>query len=346
MSFYIKRNQKELGPYSDKDIKTMFKKGLLLTRDQIRHQNTKKYISIEFFFKINNINIDQNKESFKNVIGNIFKIGSLHINPFKYLNKGNSENELNYIFLWVVLTPVISLFFSSIPELTYFIYGVYFSSLWTLIIYKLISTKQNNLRETFLILLGTILISWSSITLFHRTPIWYILKENIDNGQFMLKLISMILGVGLVEETLKQIMIFRYIYVNKKITQLRTAIFYGMISGLSFGIIEGVEYQLTLNKTLDLDNNYFYNIIRLTSLPFFHAIWSGIGSYLLSLSFIDLKFKYSLRILAILLPSILHSFYNIFGISILGIFVIILSSLILTTCLTKSNYIGENLNKT
>ena len=118
-----------------------------------------------------------------------------------------------------------------------------------------------------------------------------------------------------------------------------------MIAGLSFGILEGYEYQLTVNKTLDADNNYFLNVIRLTSLPFFHAIWSGIGAYFASLSFIELKFKYSFRIMGLVIPSILHSLYNVFGLNLFGISVIIISSLIFIVFLTRSNLVGEHLNK-
>jgi len=154
----------------------------------------------------------------------------------------------------------------------------------------------------------------------------------------------MLLGVAIIEELIKQIFVYNVIYRNRNVTLPRTAIFYGMIAGLSFGILEGYEYQLTVNKTLDIDNNYFLNIIRLTSLPFFHAIWAGIGAYFASLSFIELKFKYSFRIMGLIIPSILHTFYNIFNLNILGISVVVISSLIFIVYLTKSNLVSKHLN--
>ena len=154
----------------------------------------------------------------------------------------------------------------------------------------------------------------------------------------------MLLGVAIIEELIKQIFVYNVIYRNKNVTLPRTAIFYGMIAGLSFGILEGYEYQLTVNKTLDIDNNYFLNIIRLTSLPFFHAIWAGIGAYFASLSFIELKFKYSFRIMGLIIPSILHTFYNIFNLNIFGLSVVVISSLIFIVYLTKSNLVSKHLN--
>ena len=124
------------------------------------------------------------------------------------------------------------------------------------------------------------------IYLFHETSLWAIFKDNMYSSNLILSFFSMLFGVAIIEELIKQIFVYYVIYKNRNVTLPRTAIFYGMIAGLSFGILEGYEYQLTVNKTFDVDNNYFLNIIRLTSLPFFHAIWAGIGAYFASLSFI------------------------------------------------------------
>lgn len=62
----------------------------------------------------------------------------------------------------------------------------------------------------------------------------------------------------------------------------QTVVFYGMMSGLGFGIYEGVNYQMNLNRTQGIDQAYFLNIARLTSLPFLHAVWSGLVGYFIS----------------------------------------------------------------
>ena len=147
------------------------------------------------------------------------------------------------------------------------------------------------------------------INIFHSTSIW---KEqiapNLHSKNLISSFICMFFGVAIIEELLKQIYVYFFIVQNKSVTYPRSAIFYVMVAGLAFGRYEGVEYQMTFNKTLDANKNYFYNIIRLSSLPFFHAIWAGIGGYFVSLSFIQLKYKYSFRITGLLLPAILHTF--------------------------------------
>ena len=343
--FFIKRNRNEFGPYNDKQIKLGYASGNILKRDLIRHDKTDKYISVVEFLKINKIQLKQNEESFLDVFFNLIKLKSVFVNPFKYLKRGGDENTILYFFLGILLIPVIAAFsFSSTPIISYYIYGLYFASIWALILYKLIAPRQASLKAALTISLSTIIISVILIKLFHDTIIWTKISGYLSSENLILSFTSMFFGVAIIEELLKQLFVYLVIFRERHVTMPRAAIFYGMIAGLSFGIFEGVEYQLTFNKTLDVNSNYFLNIIRLTSLPFFHAIWSGIGAYFASLSFVELNYKYSLRIMGLLIPSILHALYNISGINILGISTIIISSILLTVYLTKSDLVGKKLN--
>lgn len=342
--FYIKRNTKEYGPFSADKVKEGCDSGNIILRDLIRHKNTQKYITIAEFLKLNNIQIQQTEEQIDEVFFNIFKLQSVFINPFKYLNSSIKENAIIYILLAIVLIPVLALYTSGIPMLSYSIYGLYFASIWGLILYKIIATKQTDLKIILIISITTILASIFSIELFHQTSIWSVFDKLIYSNNIILKFFAMLFGVAILEEALKQVFVYVTIIRDKKVILPRTAILYGMIAGLSFGIFEGIEYQMNLNKSFSVDVNYFTNIIRITSLPFFHAIWAGIGAYFISLSFIELKYKYSFRIMGLFIPSLLHALYNTFGLNVFGIAIIILSSILLTVYLTKSDMVGKQLN--
>lgn len=342
--FYIKRNTIEYGPFSADKVKAGCDSGNIILRDLIRHKNTQKYITIAEFLKLNNIQIQQTEEQIDEVFFNIFKLQSVFINPFKYLNSSIKENEIIYILLAIVLIPVLALYTSGIPMLSYSIYGLYFASIWGLILYKIIATKQTDLKIILIISITTILASIFSIELFHQTSIWSVFDKLIYSNNIILKFFAMLFGVAILEEALKQVFVYVTIIRDKKVILPRTAILYGMIAGLSFGIFEGIEYQMNLNKSFSVDVNYFTNIIRITSLPFFHAIWAGIGAYFISLSFIELKYKYSFRIMGLFIPSLLHALYNTFGLNVFGIAIIILSSILLTVYLTKSDMVGKQLN--
>jgi RsiW-degrading membrane proteinase PrsW (M82 family) len=68
-------------------------------------------------------------------------------------------------------------------------------------------------------------------------------------------------------------------------------LFYGLMAGLGFGIYEGINYQTSYNFRFAIDaagyrdratyaaEYYLLNLIRLTTLPFLHAIWTGMAGY-------------------------------------------------------------------
>ncbi len=63
------------------------------------------------------------------------------------------------------------------------------------------------------------------------------------------------------------------------------------------------------------------NIARLTSLPFLHAVWSGISSYFISFAFLYPTKRYSMWLLALFIPALLHGLYDVFTWSLIGLFI-------------------------
>lgn len=343
--FYIKTNIREFGPYDAKQIKQSFAEEVLLKKVLIRQQNTAKYISVTEFLQINNLTICQEKERFQDVFKNLFSTQKVFLNPFKYLSLGLKENIIIYIFSAIVLIPVLAILFADLPIFSYILYGFYFATIWVIILYKTIGISQVRFKNIFQIIVGTIIVSAISIYLFQSGFFWRKIELMITSKNIFYNFFGIFLEVSIIEEILKQLFVYVVIFKNKQITIVRTAIFCGMIAGLTFGIIECVEYKVPINKKLGIDQNYFYNIIRLTSLPFFHAIWAGIGAYFISLIFMILKFKYTLRVLGLLIPSLLHALYNIFGLNLMGVLIIVFSTVLLTVYLTKSDFVGKKLNK-
>ena len=171
-------------------------------------------------------------------------------------------------------------------------------------------------------------------------PLYFFLEDE----SILLRLIGYIFGVGLFEEALKLVPVFWVIYKARHPIFPKTAVFYGLISGIAFGVIEGVTYQITLNKTLEYDASFFLNIARLTTLPFLHSIWTAIGAYFISFSFLFPKKRFSLRITALLLPIVLHGLYDVFTWSIFGLMVCYLSAVLLILYIEKVRDFQKNLN--
>ena len=142
-----------------------------------------------------------------------------------------------------------------------------------------------------------------------------------DNNSFIERVIGFTFGVGVFEELIKIFPVFLFLKYAKEPQLPQTMVFYGLISGIGFGVFEGVMYQITVNSKLEYNESFFLNIARLTSLPFLHSIWSGISAYFLAFSFINPTKRYSLWILAIMIPAILHGLYDVFTWSLVGLFI-------------------------
>lgn len=82
------------------------------------------------------------------------------------------------------------------------------------------------------------------------------------------------------------------------------------MSGIAFGVFEGVQYQITVNAQQTYDVSFFLNIARLTSLPFLHACWCGIAGYFLSFSNLYPKYRRGLYTLALCVPAVIHGLYD------------------------------------
>lgn len=145
----------------------------------------------------------------------------------------------------------------------------------------------------------------------------------------------MLFGVALHEELCKAAVILWLVRRPGSILMPQTVVFYGMISGLGFGIYEGVNYQQTVNRQQGVDTAYFLNVARLTSLPFLHAIWTGIAAYFIAFAGLVPKKRFGLWVIAIVTPAILHGFYNLCGWNILGLSFGLLSVILLMTYLSN-----------
>jgi len=143
-----------------------------------------------------------------------------------------------------------------------------------------------------------------------RTPM-------VESANILVSLPSMVIFVGLFEETTKALALFGIGLFSKPLPALRVFVFYGLISGLGFGIYEGISYQTGTNvaavvNTGDIGAYYLSNVLRLTSAPFFHAVWTAIAAFLIWFGFRFPKRRLGFFALAILVPAILHGVYDAF----------------------------------
>lgn len=172
-----------------------------------------------------------------------------------------------------------------------------------IIIGILIYLNRNHKQPTWLIVLailsGIITVSLAYVFNYFAADILGWAKADQTANKIYLNFDAMY-GVGLVEESLKMLILFFFIRKNKHCHSPFTGVFYGALIGLSFAIVE------------NLLSGYITNIVRcFTSVPLHMGVGVLMGYYM-SLSDLnkDSSNKRFLDYKAIFIPAIIHGTYN------------------------------------
>ena len=308
-----------LGPFNIDEIAEFVHSGLILKRDYAYNiEIPDDFKSVEFFLKKHGKEVSVEHKG--NVFSQIKEIGQELIVPSTIFTKEPWKKD-KHLFILSLVGLTLSGLIAIAPLLSaytlFYCIALYFSTIWGLFFYYLFKTEQVKFKTTILLFFATQIIT---------TLIFFVFNIGVlnpfeglyDTGNVILSLISCILGIGVIEEFIKVLPVFLIIYFSKNVIKPQTAVFYGLMSGIAFGVYEGVNYQLGPNFQMLLENDiseayvfsYLSNIARLTSLPFLHAIWCGIASYFVAFAFLYPRFRIALYSLAIFVPAIIHGLYD------------------------------------
>ena len=258
------------------------------------------------------------------------KIGSDLIFPKEALTKRQWMNDKTLLVLALVgLFPTCMLLL-PMPEIgVFYVMALYFSCIWGLFFYYLFKTPQVTLKTTISVFFLTqlfVFVVWDVFGLVRFNPFY-----SLTASPFPIDLLGFVFGVGVTEEFGKMVPLLIINRKSKEPLYPRTLVFYGLMSGIAFGVFEGVQYQVTFNTQLDYTSAFYSNIARLTSLPFLHAIWCAIAGYFVAFANLYPKYRRSLYFLALAIPAVFHGLYDTFCqssifialiLSFLGVFVL------------------------
>ncbi len=338
---FIIRNNQQYGPYSPQVLKTYVENGKILACDKAFLQTNPGMIETAgYFLKLNGL-----KATVKHNGGfgsQLKDIGRELIIPNDVFSRKEWLKDKRLMLLAIIgLAPAFLIRFTMVPFLTFYAIALYFSVIWGLFFYYFFKTSQVKTRSTILIfflLQVLVFVMWDVLHL----PNWPVISffySLTESKVWLLRLVGFIMGVGLCEELIKAIPIFILLKRAKEPYVPQTLVFYGLMSGIAFGVFEGVQYQMTVNAELDYNSAFFMNIARLTSLPFLHAIWAGTAGYFLAFANLYPKYRISLYVLAISIPAIIHGLYDTLGWSIPGLLLTLLSVILLMSYLKQGiNY--------
>jgi RsiW-degrading membrane proteinase PrsW (M82 family) len=346
--YCIIRNNQTFGPYSIDVLITYVEDGKILTFDKAYDVSKPQDIkTVGYFLKINGRKVKiKHKDS---VIRQLKDIGQELIIPKVVFSR--KEMMLDNRLLWLALlglTPAFLIrFFSPVPFITFYVISLYFSIIWGLFFFYFFKTPQIKTKTTialFFILQVFVFLIWDIL----RLPEWpciNLLYNFTESHSFIVRLIGFIFGVGLLEEVVKAIPLLLIVWRTKEPYIPQSLVFYGLMSGIAFGVFEGVQYQMMINVQLDYANAFFMNVARLTSLPFLHAVWTAIAGYFIAFARLYPKYRLSLYFLAIGIPSVIHGLYDTLGWNILGLLLMLMSVVLLMAYLKQGINYQSKLSK-
>lgn len=308
---YVIRNNQQFGPYDESTLVSYVNNGQILLCDKAQDASTTEVSSVKILLA---------KKGYKTKVqhaGNITKqlknIGTELIIPKSSFANKKWISDKKLLSLGIIgLYPLLLQFvpFAGIPLVLHYLIALYFSIVWGVIFYYFFKTPQVSPKTTvlcFFLTQALVFIAWDLLGVPTLNPMYYLVESPMP-----FRILGFTFGVGFMEELVKLCPLLFLCYRAKGPIIPQTLVFYGLMSGIAFGVWEGIQYQLKTNIELDYSTSYFLNIARMTSLPFLHAVWCGIAGYFISFAQLYPKYRMSLYFLALVIPMVLHGLYDSF----------------------------------
>lgn len=315
---YILRNNQQYGPYTEQTLLSYVENGQILLQDRAIKDNNPEVKTVGCFLREARLSVHLKHQG--NLLTQLKDIGAELIIPRSSFATKQWLSDKRLLTLALIgLVPSILMMFPLGDFLTFYSIALYFSGIWGLFFYYFFKTSQVSAKITLGIFFLTqlfVFLVWDLLGLAGLNPFYHIIGMNS-----IFNMLGYILGVGVTEELAKAISLFMICKRAKEPLIPQTMVYYGLMSGIAFGVFEGVQYQMGVNAELGYTESFFMNIARLTSLPFLHAVWCGIAGYFIAFANLYPKYRISLYFLAIAIPAVLHGLYDTFCGSLLGMFI-------------------------
>jgi RsiW-degrading membrane proteinase PrsW (M82 family) len=283
-----------------------------------------------------------------------FKFAS--VVPYKeaFSSELYSSNTVKLLLFFGLFPLAVSLLSRKLDlAQTAWILGIYYSSIWGVVLYNLIKPAQFSWGDTgkcagFTAFVGIpLLLSVATVFPFS------ILYKATNAVSLLPRLVGFVLGVGVLEEVCKALPVYLFMLRSHKLKDPLTSAFYGAMSGLGFAISEGVGYSLKYANGFarsELSSESFgtyvlINTIRFVSLPLLHAIWAGIVGYFLGLAAINPSRKAPIIFIGVCISAVLHGLYDTFSDEFFGVAILTFSILLFVAYLRRSKHMVDEMQE-
>jgi protease PrsW len=336
--FYQGEGGVEAGPYTREELRQLHLSGVIKPDTVIRLEDTGKAIPFQELWAQWQSDAPGKAGSIKGSGDDLRPLVSHLLVPFGETRDFKWLKSRRLLAIAAVgLVPLVVQ--AATPDLRAAFWGMafYFSALWALFFYHVFPTPEARLSTCVLCFFTTGVLSISVLLLAYLIPPLSWLVQGLASPSQFKQMFAFIFGVGLPEELCKALALFVLLRKSDPLSP-QVMLFYGLMSGLGFGIYEGVDYQLGRNFRYASSGGEYYllNVVRLTTLPFLHAMWTGIAGYFIGFAGLYPRRRRELIMIGIGLPMVLHGLYNTFNQSILGLGFALLTVLALNLYLARS----------
>jgi RsiW-degrading membrane proteinase PrsW (M82 family) len=254
---------------------------------------------------------------------------------------------------WVMLfgvTPVVILHATILLDLSgaqaVGLLSSYFCLFWALYFYSLVNPGKEIWKRGVWYAVFTAAVCLPAVTTFSSLPILKQLNEvtSIDNI-WPVRLVGLIFGVGVVEETSKALPLLLFGMGKKQISNSREGLFLGFMSGLGFAVTEAIGYVLGASNG-NAGDFMFQTVFRFMSGPLFHGAWAGVVGWFIGLSATREKPRWPIIVVGIAFMAVVHGINDFFSDSIYHIPVIVIFILIFMAYLIHGEEEQPQGNKT
>jgi len=126
----------------------------------------------------------------------------------------------------------------------------------------------------------------------------------------VITILNVFLGVALVEEFLKYLVVKKQVIGNPEFDEPIDAMLYMVIAALGFAAIENILILFPLGPKILFGQAFSISVFRFLGATFLHALCSGTVGYFLALSFFETKGRLKLLSAGLGISVFLHGLYN------------------------------------
>ena len=127
---------------------------------------------------------------------------------------------------------------------------------------------------------------------------------------FLIVIFNTFIGVALIEETLKYLVVKRKTLRGQEFDEPTDALLYMIIAALGFAALENILILFPLGPNFLLGQAFSISVFRFLGATFLHALCSGTIGFFLALSFFEGKNRMKLLFTGLGISIFLHGLYN------------------------------------